>query len=35
MGNHIITLGFTQAHNGKQSDPYNSKLKTAEKRENI
>ena len=33
-GNHIITLAV-QVHNGKQSAPHNSKLKTSRKRENI
>ena len=30
MGNHIITLAV-QAHNGEQSEPHNSKLKSTEK----
>ena len=30
-GNHIITLEFTQAHNGEQSETYNSKLKRTKK----
>jgi hypothetical protein len=26
-GNHIITLGVTQAHNGERDEPHNSKLR--------
>ena len=26
-GNHIITLGVTQAHNGERGEPHNSKLR--------
>ena len=33
MGNHIITLAV-QTHNGEQSKPHNSKLKTNVKRDN-
>ena len=33
MGNYIITL-TVQAHNGEQSEPHNSKLKTNVKRDN-
>ena len=31
MGNHIITLGLVQAHNGERSEPHNSKLKPTKK----